>query len=44
MKCRIAVVQCKIEQYAPGKNLQRAEQFIRKAAGKADIIVSRKIL
>lgn len=39
MKVKIAVVQLKIKQYDPDHNIKRAEKFIKKASGKADIIV-----
>lgn len=39
MKVNIAVVQFGIEQYSPQENLERAERFIREAAGQAQIIV-----
>ncbi len=39
MRIRIAVVQFKINQYKPNKNLIKAEEFIKKASKKADIIV-----
>lgn len=39
-KCKIAVVQFHIKQYAPDENLKKAEEFIKKAADQgADIIV-----
>lgn len=40
MKIRIAVVQFKIKQFSPTENLNRAEEFIKKAShSKADIII-----
>jgi len=40
MKCKIAVVQFRVRQYAPRDNLRRVEQFVKKAAIlKANIIV-----
>ena len=39
MKFKIAVVQFRINQFQPEKNLKKAEQFIKEASGKADIIV-----
>jgi len=39
MKFKVAVVQFKINQFQPEKNLKKAEKFIRKASGKADIII-----
>jgi len=39
MKLNIAVCQFKIKEHNPKKNIERAEQFIKKASGKADIIV-----
>jgi predicted amidohydrolase len=39
MKFKIAVVQFKIEQYQPEKNLFKMKGFIKKASGKADIII-----
>ncbi|MFH0949290.1 MAG: carbon-nitrogen hydrolase family protein [Candidatus Aenigmatarchaeota archaeon] len=39
MKFKIAVVQFKINQYQPEKNLEKMEVFIKKASGKADIII-----
>src|SRR3989344_5914328 len=38
-KFRIAVVQFKINQYNPDKNLEKMEYFLKLASGKADIIV-----
>lgn len=39
MKFKIAVVQFKINQYQPEKNLQKMEDFIKKASGKAEVII-----
>ncbi len=39
MKVKIAVVQFKINQWQPEKNLQRIEDFVKQASNKADIIV-----
>lgn len=39
MKFKIAVVQFKINQYQPEKNLQKMEDFIKQASKKADIII-----
>ncbi len=39
MRFKIAVVQFRITQYEPEKNLERIERFIKTASGKADIIV-----
>ncbi|PIN90116.1 hypothetical protein COU60_02135 [Candidatus Pacearchaeota archaeon CG10_big_fil_rev_8_21_14_0_10_34_76] len=36
---KIAVVQFEINQYQPEKNLAKAEEFIKKAASRADLIV-----
>lgn len=39
MKCRIAVVQCNIKQFAPEENLTKAERYISTVSSKADLIV-----
>src|SRR5579864_9336218 len=39
MHITIAVVQFRIQQFAPAENLERAERFIQEAATQADIIV-----
>ncbi len=39
MKFKVVVVQFRINQFQPEKNLKKAEKFIQKASGKADIIV-----
>src|SRR3989344_5642065 len=39
MKVKIAVVQMHIKQYHPEENLKKAVQFLKKASGKANIIV-----
>jgi len=39
MKFKIAVVQFRINQYQPEKNLSKMEDFIKKASGKAQIII-----
>jgi predicted amidohydrolase len=39
MRITIAVVQFRIQQFAPAENLERAEQFMQQAASQADIIV-----
>ena len=39
MKFKIAVVQFKINQRAPEENVKHAEDFIKEASGKADIII-----
>jgi predicted amidohydrolase len=39
MQINIAVVQCAIQPFAPAENLAKAEQFIKEASSKADLIV-----
>ncbi len=39
MRFKVAVVQFRINQYEPEKNLKKVEEFIKKASGKADIII-----
>lgn len=39
MKLKIAVVQFKINQYQPEKNLQKMEDFVKQVSNKADIII-----
>jgi len=39
MQINIAVVQFEIEPFAPAENLAKAEQFIKEASSKADLIV-----
>ena len=39
MKVKIAVVQFKIKQFSPEENLKKAEEFVKAASGKADVII-----
>ena len=39
MKIKIAVVQFKINQYQPEKNLKKMEDFVKQASNKADVII-----